>query len=244
MPKAQLIVKLLDYTLVSNFEGVSPRAYCNIMNVNFFQGSCILIFVTESSMLILEFKSNELFSVHVERLNWMEKTSLFLVNHLHSGISTLVNDTNNILICLGTIYHEPLEIEICYIFFQNSYIQLLPKYTLGFRVFKLHIANNNRHYFVIDRVIDMASHSHLALNTFDMIKPPPGCIRFTKWTPHAIRKNVICNWSLWIIYSCKWHLWLKTYLVTNDKSPSTHSCKRTMILYTTKICVHWSYTCV
>jgi len=50
-------------------------------------------------MLILELKSNELFNVHVKQLNSMEKTSLLLVNHLHNGISTHVNDTNNISIC-------------------------------------------------------------------------------------------------------------------------------------------------
>jgi len=46
----------------------------------------------------------------------MEKSSSLLVNHLYYGISIPVNDTNNIPICLGTTYHKPFEIGICYIF--------------------------------------------------------------------------------------------------------------------------------
>jgi hypothetical protein len=37
----------------------------------------------------------------------------------------------------------------------------------------------NIHYFVVDRVIDMASHSRLALNKFDMIKHHPRILQIT-----------------------------------------------------------------
>jgi hypothetical protein len=50
-------------------------------------------------MSILEFKSNELFNVHVEQLSSMEKTSSLLVNHFHNGISIPINNTNSIPIC-------------------------------------------------------------------------------------------------------------------------------------------------
>jgi hypothetical protein len=52
----------------------------------------------------------------------MEKTSSLLVNHFYNGISTHVNDTNNIPICLGTTYHKPFEIEICYIFSKQLHL--------------------------------------------------------------------------------------------------------------------------
>ncbi len=74
---------------------------------------------------------------------------------------------------LGIVCHEPLEIGDCYTFLHNNCAQFLPKYTLGFNVLWLHVANNSRHYFPIDQVIDMASHSHPALNTFNMIKHHP-----------------------------------------------------------------------
>jgi hypothetical protein len=86
---------------------------------------------------------------------------------------------DNILICLGTIYHEPFEIWICDTFFQNNGIQVLQKDTLGSNVVQLHVADNNKHYFVIDKVIDMASHGHPTLNTFDMIKHHPQIFQIT-----------------------------------------------------------------
>jgi hypothetical protein len=82
-------------------------------------------------MPILELMNNELFNVIVKCLNPMEKTILLLINHLHNGICTPINDTNNIPIFLGIIYHEAFEIGICYTFLQDNYIQLLPKYRLG-----------------------------------------------------------------------------------------------------------------
>jgi hypothetical protein len=99
MPKVQPIVEFLNCTFASNSEGMLPRANYNITKVNFFQGSCIFIFVLKSFMLILELENNELFNLHVEQLSSMEKTSSLLVNHLHNGISTPANDTNNIPIC-------------------------------------------------------------------------------------------------------------------------------------------------
>lgn len=122
MSKVQLIVELLNCTFDNNFGGIPPRVDCNITKVNFFQGSCIIIFITKSFVPILKLKSNELLSVLVERLNAMEKTSLFLVNHLHNGISTLRNDIISIPICLGTICHEPFEIGISYTFLQEGCI--------------------------------------------------------------------------------------------------------------------------
>jgi len=59
----------------------------------------------------------------------MKKPSSFLVNHIHNEIFSPINNMDNILICLGTIYHEHFEIGICYIFFQNSYAKLRPQYT-------------------------------------------------------------------------------------------------------------------
>jgi hypothetical protein len=66
MPKVQPIVELLNCTLASSFGKVPPKADCSITKVNFFQGSYILLFITKSFVLILEFKNNELLNVHVE----------------------------------------------------------------------------------------------------------------------------------------------------------------------------------
>jgi hypothetical protein len=95
MPKVQLVVEFMNYTLTIA-KNIPPNADCNVMKVNFFQGSCIFIFIIESSMSILEFRINELLSVIIEGLSPMEKTSLLLDNHLHNGICTPINDMNNI----------------------------------------------------------------------------------------------------------------------------------------------------
>jgi hypothetical protein len=44
----------------------------------------------------MEFKSDQLFSMFVMRLNPMEKASSFFVNHLHYKISNPINNVNNI----------------------------------------------------------------------------------------------------------------------------------------------------
>jgi uncharacterized protein with PQ loop repeat len=50
----------------------------------------------------------------------MEKTNTFLVNQLDNGISSPINNMDNISICLGIVCHEAFEIWICYTFLQNS----------------------------------------------------------------------------------------------------------------------------
>jgi hypothetical protein len=122
MPKVPLVGELWNCTLASNYGRVLPRVDCNITKVSFFQRSCILIFVIKKFVSILEFMSDELFNVPIKQLSPLEKTSSLLVNHVHSGISTPINNTNNIPICLGIVYHEPLEIGICYIFLPNNCI--------------------------------------------------------------------------------------------------------------------------
>jgi len=61
----------------------------------------------------------------------MEKTNTLLVNQLHNGISSPINNMDNIPISLGIVYHEASEIWICYTFLWNSGIQLPPKYTVS-----------------------------------------------------------------------------------------------------------------
>jgi hypothetical protein len=90
----------------------------------------------------------------------MKKPSWFVVNHIYNEISSPINNMNNIPICLGTIYHEPFEIGICYTFLQNNCFQLHPQYTLGFCVLWLHVVDINGHYFIVDQVINMASHGN------------------------------------------------------------------------------------
>ncbi len=87
-------------TLNSSSRGIPPRANCSIVNINLLKKFCIFTLVTKSFVLILEFQSNELLSVHVYGLSLMEKTSPLLVNHHHCGISKPINNANSIPICL------------------------------------------------------------------------------------------------------------------------------------------------
>jgi hypothetical protein len=43
----------------------------------------------------------------------MEQTSLFIVNHLHRGISKTVHDSDIIPIGMSIIRHETFEIGVC-----------------------------------------------------------------------------------------------------------------------------------
>jgi len=51
--------------------------------------------------------------------------------------------------------------------------------TLSFYVFKLHVTNGNRHHFIVDWIVNMASEDCPVLDTFDMIKHDLGCLEVT-----------------------------------------------------------------
>jgi hypothetical protein len=79
------------------------------LKVNFFQGHGFFVLITKGFVLIMELRCDQLLGVFVQKLNPMEKTSQLFVNHLHYKISSPINNSNNILVCLHTIHHEPLK---------------------------------------------------------------------------------------------------------------------------------------
>jgi hypothetical protein len=75
--------------------------------------------------------------------------------------------------CLGTICHE---IWTRNTFFGNYLVQLLPHNTLNFYVFWLHVTHYNRHHFIVNQIIHVASQGHPS-NMLDMIKHEPTCFK-------------------------------------------------------------------
>ncbi len=118
----------------------------------------------------------------------MEQASLFLVNHLHRSISKTVHDTDNILIGMCTIYHEPFEIGVCKTKLEHHVVHFCPHDILNFYGFTLHVANCNGEHFVIQRVLNMTSHGGPFLNILDMIKLQPTIMQITirLHAPHQI----------------------------------------------------------
>ncbi len=113
----------------------------------------------------------------VKKLSPMEKTCPLFINHLHHRISSPINNVNNIIICLGTIRHEPFENGRIQPFLLNNCVQLPPHNALHFGVLKLHVIDCNRHDLIIDQVINMTSHGHPSLNTLYVIEHHPNILQ-------------------------------------------------------------------
>ncbi len=129
----------------------------------------------------MEFKSNQLLSMFVEKLSLMEKVGLLFINHLHRRISNPINNANNIPICLCIIFHEPLESNRTQSFPLNNYIELLPEDTLNFHVLGLHVTNDNCHDLAIEWVINVTGHGRPSLNTFYVIEHHPQILKIVTW---------------------------------------------------------------
>ncbi len=126
--------------------------------------------------------------VSKKRLSPMEQASLFLVNHLHRGISRTVHNTNIIPIDLCTTRHEPFEIGVYKTKFKHHLVQFCPHDTLSFYGFRLYVVNYNGEHFVVHQVVNMTSHGGPFLNTLDMIKHQPTILQITTklHVPHQI----------------------------------------------------------
>jgi hypothetical protein len=103
----------------------------------------------------------------------MEQTCLTFANHFDIHILRILNDFNNIPICLCIVHNESFEVWFTIILFDHCVVELCPHDLLCFNVFKLHVANCNGHDFVICYIIYMANHCCLANDAFDMIKYDP-----------------------------------------------------------------------
>jgi hypothetical protein len=109
LPKAEPIVELLNGTFVCSSRQIPPRLNGNILKVIFLQGHGFFVFITKGFVSIMELWCEQLLGVFVQKLSPMEKASSLFVNHLHYKISNPINNSNNIMVCLHTIHHEPLK---------------------------------------------------------------------------------------------------------------------------------------
>jgi hypothetical protein len=139
VPKVAPIVELVNGALTCSSKRVPPQSNGSILKVSFLQGHGFLVIIIKGFVLIMKLRSDQLLGMFVKKLSPMEKTHLLFVNHVHHRISSPINNANNILICLGTICHEPFENGCIQPFFFNNCVQLPPDNALCFNVLKLHV---------------------------------------------------------------------------------------------------------
>lgn len=124
-------------------------------------------------MLILQFKFDKLFGMPIKQLSPMEQTCTFLVHHPYSNITKIVNNFDNIPICLHIVHHESFEVGFNIPLFEHYLVELSPHYLLCFCVFRLQVINHNGHDFIIARIINMTSHRCPTIDLFYKIKHDP-----------------------------------------------------------------------
>ncbi len=90
-----------------------------------------------------------------------------------------MNNFNNILIHLDTIYHELLEVDIRKVMFEHKLVHLFPQNKLSFNWFWLHVMENDGQDFTILKVVNMACRGGPSLYTFGMIKHIPSIFQIT-----------------------------------------------------------------
>jgi hypothetical protein len=109
----------------------------------------------------------------------MEQTCLIFVNHFDIHILRIINDSNNIPICLCIVCNESFEVWFTIVMFDHCFVDFCPHDLLCFDVFKLHVTNYNGHDFVICYIVYMANHYYLANDTFDMVKYDPKSLQIS-----------------------------------------------------------------
>ncbi len=123
-------------------------------------------------MLILQFRFDKLFGMPIKQLSPVEQTCTFLVHHPYSNIIKIVNNSDNIPICLRIVHHESFEAR-CIPLFEHYLVELCPHYLFCFCVFRLQVINYNGHDFIIARIINMTSHRCPTKDLFYKIKRDP-----------------------------------------------------------------------
>ncbi len=108
------------------------------------------------------------------RLIPMERTSLFFVRQWLGKVSKWAkHNSQNIIICLNTIYYEPFELwhmnSICF----HELHKGPPHKNLRVHILQLHVTYYNCHDPGLVWVIDMACHGAPTRNMFTMVKHQP-----------------------------------------------------------------------
>jgi hypothetical protein len=114
-----------------------------------------------------------LFGILIKQLSRMEQTCTLFVNHPNNGIPKNVKNSNNILVCLGTVRHESFEVWFRVHVFEHCVVELCLHDLLLLNVFKLHFTNCNGYNFAISQIINMASRCCPTSDMFNMAKHDP-----------------------------------------------------------------------
>ena len=130
-------------------------------------------------VLVLEVVLNELLGMLLKRLASVKIACSLTTKHGNLGITATVDNSNRILVGLGTINHETLELWQWYTISSHDVIEILPEDNLCVLVLGLKITTCNGHDTLICSIIDMTSHCGPIGNTFDMIEHDPGMLEIS-----------------------------------------------------------------
>ena len=130
-------------------------------------------------MLVLEVMLNELLRVLLKGLAPVKITRSLTTKHSNLGITATVDNPIRILVGLGAISHETLELWQWYSMSSHDVIEILPEDNLCVLVLGLKITACNGHDTLICSIINMTSRCSPIGNTFDVIKHDLGMLKIS-----------------------------------------------------------------
>ena len=130
-------------------------------------------------ILVLEIVLNELLSVLLKGLAPVKIAHLLTTKHENLGITATVDNSNRILVGLGAINHETLELWQWYTMSSHDVIEILLEDNLCVLVLELKIIACNGHDTLICSIINMTSHCGPIGNMFDVIEHDPGMLKIS-----------------------------------------------------------------
>jgi hypothetical protein len=85
-------------------------------------------------VLVLEVSTDINLGMLLKRLDLVEEASPLLVLHWNCGVTTAIDDSDSILVCLSIVCHKSLELRLRDTVPCHYGIEVLPKYTLSNRI--------------------------------------------------------------------------------------------------------------
>ena len=130
-------------------------------------------------MLVLEIVLNELLGVLLKGLALVKIARSLTIKHGNLGITATIDNSNCILVGLGAISHETLELWQWYTMSSHDVIEILPEDNLCILVLRLKITTCNGHDTLICSIINMTSHYGPIGNMFDVFKHDLGMLKIS-----------------------------------------------------------------
>jgi hypothetical protein len=101
----------------------------------------------------------------------MEQTCILFVNHSNNEIPRIVNNYENILICLGDVHQKSFEVWFKILMLEHLRLNFIHmNCCVLVSLNNLHVTNYNGHDFASNQIINMANHRCPIGDALDMVK--------------------------------------------------------------------------